>query len=60
MDEMAEKMKMVSVEVVDVENKDVVKRMGPMSLWEAEKVRRGVEINLNHIDYLVRIVDGDG
>lgn len=60
MGEMTEKMRMVSVEIVEMDSKDVVKRMGPMSLWEAEKVRDGVEINLNHIDYMVRIVDRDG
>jgi hypothetical protein len=32
------------------------RRMGPMSERKAEKVDRGVNINLNHKDYYTRIV----
>lgn len=34
----------------------VVKRMGPMSEWKAEKVEDGANININHDEYYTRIV----
>lgn len=35
---------------------EVVKRMGPMSERQADRVDTGANINLNHEDYFTRIV----
>lgn len=43
------------VEVVAYRGEEVVKRLGPMSLSRAEKVERGMEINMNHEAYFTRI-----
>lgn len=43
------------VEIVESETDEVVKRMGPMSEWRAEKVERGVNINLNHEMFHTRL-----
>lgn len=48
----------VYVEVVRDKDKAVVKRLGPMSAWKADKVEGGLSINLNHNDYSTRIVEG--
>ena len=46
------------VEIVKFgELEEVVRRMGPMPEWKADKVAAGAEINLNHEDYFTRIVD---
>ena len=52
--------KQVYVEVVQMDNSQVVKRMGPMSEWKAEKVQSGLLINMNRDAYFVRIVDEQG
>jgi hypothetical protein len=46
------------VEIVAYENDEVVKRMGPMSEWKADKVERGVNINLNHSEFFTRVGEG--
>lgn len=46
------------VEIVKYNKQEtVVKRMGPLSERQAEKVDRGANINLNHEDYYTRIVE---
>lgn len=45
-----------NVEVVESASDKVVKRMGPMLGQMAEKVERGLEINLDHDRYHVRTV----
>ncbi len=47
------------VEIVEFETGKVEKRMGPMGERQAERVERGVSVNLNHDDYFVRVVDAD-
>lgn len=44
------------VEVVNARTAEVVKRMGPMDESKAERVERGVLINMNRDDYFTRIV----
>ena len=45
------------VEVVKYGNPEtVVKRLGPMPEYKANKVDGGLNINLNHEDYYTRIV----
>ncbi len=44
------------VEVVAIKTGDVIKRMGPMLEREASRVEAGIEINLNHDEYYVRVV----
>ena len=45
------------VEIVRADDdKEVVRRMGPMSEHQADKVDRGANINLNHDAYYTRIV----
>ncbi len=39
------------VEIIETATSKLVKRMGPMSEHEAEKVERGVLINMNHDAY---------
>ena len=49
------------VEIVKYDKQEtVVKRMGPLSERQAEKVDRGANINLNHEDYYTRIVEERG
>ena len=43
------------VEIVCFTDGGVEKRMGPMSAHAAEKVARGVDINLNHERFYTRI-----
>ena len=45
------------VEIVEYEKGKVVKRMGPMFEYKADKVDDGANINLNHEKYYTRIVD---
>lgn len=48
------------VEIVKIDedgDKAIVKRMGPMSEWKAEKVEDGANINLNHDEYYTRIIE---
>ena len=47
---------MFFVEVVRFDTMEVVKRLGPNPYRQAERVARGVEINLNHDEYFTRIV----
>jgi hypothetical protein len=51
----------VYVEVVkwDDGGEEVVKRMGPMSEWKAEKVEMGLLINMNVEAYFVRTVPAE-
>jgi len=51
---------MYYVEIVAYEGDQVVERMGPLSEGTAERVADGTNINLNHMDYFVQIVDEDG
>lgn len=45
------------VEVVCVDGDEVVRRLGPFtSERQADKCERGLEINLNHEKYFVRVV----
>ena len=44
----------VYVEIVQYDDETIVRRMGPMSRHQADKVERGVEINLNHERFFVR------
>ena len=48
----------VYVEIVGYDER-IEKRMGPMSAWQAEKVERGAEINLNHEKFYIRQVPAD-
>ena len=41
------------------DDEKVVERMGPMSERIAERVDRGVNININHEDYFTRIVEDE-
>lgn len=50
----------VNVEVVQRHTGEIVKALGPMSPRKADKVERGIEINLNHTDYVVRRVPATG
>jgi hypothetical protein len=52
-------MKTHCVEVVEAATDKVVRRLGPMSERKAEKVERGLEINLNHDRFFVRVVPRD-
>lgn len=47
---------MFYVEIVEIETNEVIERMGPTTERQAERVRDGANINLNHADYFVRIV----
>jgi hypothetical protein len=47
---------MVFVEIVEKKTGKVVQRMGPMPERKAAKVVVGASINLNHDEFLVRIV----
>lgn len=44
------------VEIVKFEGDEVVKSMGPMSEYKANKVDGGANINLDHEHYFTRIV----
>ena len=44
------------VEIVARRSDVVVQRLGPMSERKAERVERGVAINMNHDGYFTRIV----
>ena len=44
------------VEVVERGTKEVVKTIGPTNERQAEKVARGLSINLNHANYRVQVV----
>lgn len=46
----------VFVEIVKIDNRKVVERIGPMSERKAERVERGALINLNDKEYFTRIV----
>ncbi len=45
------------IEVIEYESGAVVSRMEASSERRAEKIDRGVNINLNHEDYYTRIVE---
>ncbi len=45
------------VQIVDFQTDEIVKQMGPMTKWKADKVDRGVNINLNHDAYYTQLVD---
>lgn len=47
------------IEIVETETDEVVETMEATSERTAEKIERGVNINLNHEDYHTRIVEGD-
>ena len=44
------------VEIVKLDTDEIVKKMGPMPEYKAERVERGASINLNHEYYYTRIV----
>ncbi len=44
------------VEVVENKTSAIVKRMGPMSEWKADRVENGVLINLNWKEFSTRVV----
>ena len=47
--------RLVYVEIVTHEVPErIEKRTGPMSVWQADKVERGVNINLNHERFYTR------
>ncbi len=46
------------VEIIEDKTEKVLERCGPHSEWKAEKIDRGITINLNHDDYSTRIVKG--
>jgi hypothetical protein len=48
------------VEVVHIETEEVVKAIECNSERSAERVERGVLINMNHEDYFTRIVGPEG
>lgn len=50
-------MRQVYVEVLERATGEIVERMGPMDEAKAERIERGVRINMNHADYKTRIVD---
>lgn len=56
---MGEEQKQVYVEVIRWKGEEVMKRMGPMSEYRAEKVERGLLINMNRDDFGVRFVDAE-
>jgi hypothetical protein len=45
------------VEIVEIATEKVIKRMGPMDARKAQRVQAGADVNLNHEQYLVRIVN---
>ena len=45
------------VEIVELMSQKVIRRMGPMSKSTAERVERGALINLNHEQYMTRLVE---
>ena len=49
-------MEMYFVEIVRIDSKEVVSRMGPMARNKAERVDSGANINLNHATHYTRIV----
>lgn len=44
------------VEIVNTETREVVKRIGPMSEWRADKVEDGANINLDHERFHTRVL----
>jgi hypothetical protein len=44
------------VEVVDVKTREPVKRLGPMSERKADRVERGILMNLDDEKYFVQVV----
>lgn len=48
---------MYFVEIVKRKTKEVVKRLGPMPMRRAGRVRRGAGINLDHDNFFTRIVE---
>lgn len=54
-----ETVSMCYVQVRKIGTDEVVKQMGPMSEHQAEKVERGVSINLNCEEYYTEIVAVD-
>lgn len=50
-------MSKVFVEVVNYETGAVEKRLGPLTAHAADKVDRGVNINLNHEKFYTRIIE---
>lgn len=47
---------MFYVEIVNSYSGQLVKRIGPMSERQADRVESGALINLNHAEYFTRIV----
>ena len=47
------------VEIVKFDNDEIVKRMGPMNSWRADRVDTGANQNLNHEHYFTRIVSAE-
>lgn len=40
-------------------NGEIQEKMGPFSERTAEQIARGARINLDHVNYRVRVVEGD-
>lgn len=47
------------VEIVRIEDGEVTLSMDVVGLRKAERTKRGAEINLNHENFFVRIVDAE-
>ena len=47
------------VEVRKIATDEVIKRMGPHSERSAERIERGVSVNLNHEEFYTEIVSND-
>lgn len=54
--DLTENPRMAYVEIVDYDGR-VEKRMGPFDARKADRVERGVNINLDHSRYFTRFVD---
>ena len=48
-----------SIDIINRETLEIEKHMEAIGLNKAEKAKRGVEVNLNHVDYFVRITKQD-
>ena len=48
-----------NVNVINRETEEIVKRMEVIGLNKAKKVKRGIEVNLNHDNYFVHITKQD-
>ena len=56
---MEEKEAVQYVQIIRFEDDHAIETMGPMSEWKADRVDRGVNINLNHEAFYTLIVTKD-